>query len=168
MNIFDPAAVSNRRAPRRLMQRLPLRAATRPRCAALLLLGMAELAAGCDRRGSVKAEARALMTSLNAVSDQGSLTLRSAALDDLQRLELHEPTHVQTRNVCRAAHQGLLDAEVAQAEARRALAKVGTLEPSQAQVIAADIERSNKALSVAKQRFPECETAMRELIRVAH
>jgi hypothetical protein len=130
---------------------------------------LAAFTASCELQGNHRAEARALITSLNAVSDQqGSLVERNAALDRLDQLPLQEPTHVQTRDVCRAAHRGLLEAETAQAEARRALSTTGTLQTGEAAVIAADIERSNRALGVAKQRFPECEQAMRQLLRVAH
>jgi hypothetical protein len=123
---------------------------------------------GCDSRREERAEARTLMTSLNAVSDEGSLVRRSAALERLGRLPLRVEAHVQTRDVCRTAHLALLEAEAAQAEARRALAAGRTLDPKESTEIAADLERSNRALSTAKQRFPQCEIAMRELLRTAH
>jgi hypothetical protein len=140
------------------------------RVAALLAL---TCALACGERADARDEARALMTSLNAVSDEGSFTQRSAALSRLSQLELHFAPHVQTREVCSAAHKGLLEAEVAQAQARRALSEVsqnGAAQPlaqNQAETIAADIERSNKALATAKDRFPECERAMRSLVREA-
>jgi len=129
---------------------------------------------GCTGKADERAEARELMTSLNAVSDEGSLTQRSAAIARLDRLELHAPQHVQARKVCREAHQGLLEAEAAQAEARRTLAAVSGSTPqaplaqTQAESIASEIERSNRALATAKQRFPECERAMRSLLKEAH
>ena len=128
----------------------------------------------CSGQGDARTEARELMTSLNAVSDEGSLTQRSAAIARLDRLELHAPQHVQTRKVCREAHQGLLEAETAQAEARRALASASGAAPqaalahAQADTIASEIERSNRALATAKQRFPECERALRTLLKEAH
>lgn len=145
--------------------------------AAQRLLGTLCLASGlaaCGGEAEARAEARELMTSLNAVSDEGSLSQRTAAIARLDQLELHRPAHVQTRKVCREAHQGLLDAETAQAEARRTLAAVSgavpqpALEHTQANAIAAEIERSNRALATAKQRFPECEKAMRSLLQEAH
>jgi hypothetical protein len=145
-----------------------------------VVLGLG-IACGCGERHDARAEADALMTSLNAVSDNGSFVERSAALEHLDQLVLHFPTHAQVRDLCGAAHKGLLEAEVAQAEARRALSSVShaaadeagngeaqpALEQVQAERIAADIERSNKALAMAKERFPECETAMRNLLREA-
>lgn len=134
----------------------------------------AALLAACGGQADARAEARELMTSLNAISDEGSLTQRSAALKRLDRLELRAPVHVQTRKVCREAHQGLLEAETAQAQARRTLAAASgatpqpALDPKQADEIAAEIERSNRALATAKQRFPECERAMRSLLKEAH
>jgi len=139
----------------------------------VLCLGTYGLAA-CGSQGEARAEARELITSLNAVSDEGSLSQRNAALARLDRLELHAPAHVQTRKVCREAHQGLLEAESAQAEARRTLAAASgsvpqpALDSAQADAIAAGIERSNRALATAKQRFPECEQAMRSLLKEAH
>jgi len=136
-------------------------------------------AVGCGEQHNARVEAEALMTSLNAVSDDGSFVERSAALERLGQLQLHFPTHAQTRELCSAAHKGLLEAEIAQAEARRALssanpdsaAQAGSadakpmLEQAQAESIAADIERSNQALATAKERFPQCEAAMRNLVR---
>jgi uncharacterized protein YyaL (SSP411 family) len=130
--------------------------------------------AACGGQGETRHEARELITSLNAVSDEGSLSQRSAAIARLDRLSLHTPEHVQTRKVCREAHQGLLEAETAQAEARRTLAAASGVQPqaalehAQADAIASDIERSNRALATAKLRFPECERAMRSLLKEAH
>jgi len=128
-------------------------------------------AGGCGEQTSARDEANALITSLHAVSDEGSFVDRSAALERLNQLSLHFAPHIQTRDVCSAAHKGLLEAEIAQTEARRALASVSEtgpkLEKVQADGIAADIERSNRALATAKERFPECEKAMRGLIREA-
>jgi hypothetical protein len=138
----------------------------------LACLGAALTAASsCGEQASARAEADALMTSLNAVSDESSFVDRSAALERLNQLALHFAPHRQTREVCSAAHKGLLEAEIAQTEARRALASVSEagpkLEKVQAESIAADIERSTRALATAKERFPECEKAMRGLIREA-
>jgi hypothetical protein len=133
-------------------------------------------ASGCGEQASARAEADALVTSLHAVSDEGSFVDRSAALERLNQLPLHFAPHIQARDVCSAAHKGLLEAEIAQTEARRALASVSEgaeqanppkLEKVQAESIAADIERSNRALATAKERFPECEKAMRGLLREA-
>jgi hypothetical protein len=133
----------------------------------------AGLAWGCGERADARAEADALMTSLSAVSDEGSFVERSAALQRLNQLPLHFSAYAQTREVCGAAHKGLLEAEIAQAEARRALTSVNEGSPQpmlgkvQAEGIAADIDRSNRALATAKERFPECERAMRGLLREA-
>lgn len=133
-------------------------------------------ASGCGDQANARDEANALMTSLNAVSDEGTFVERSAALERLNQLSLHFAPHIETREVCSAAHKGLLEAEIAQAEARRALAGVSEpsaaanppkLEKVQADSIAADIERSNRALATAKERFPECEKALRGLLREA-
>lgn len=131
-------------------------------------------AASCGEQANARDEANALVTSLSAVSDEGSFVDRSAALERLNQLSLHFTPHIQTREVCSAAHKGLLEAEIAQTEARRALAAVSEgsteanppkLEKVQADSIAADIERSNRALATAKERFPECERAMQGLLR---
>jgi hypothetical protein len=129
--------------------------------------------AACDRTGDARSEARVLVTHLNAVSDQGSLVERNAAIERLNKLRLQVEEHAQTREVCRTAHLGLLEAEAAQAEARKALneamARDSTaLATAQSASIAANIERSNRALATAKLRFPECEKAMRKLVSEAH
>jgi hypothetical protein len=141
--------------------------------AALLALCFMSATSACGQNGDTRSEARVLIRSLNDVSDRGSFQERSAAIDRLGQLQLRVAEHVQTREVCRAAHVGLLEAETAQAEARKALSEAstqeaGTLAAQQASAVAADIERSNRALATAKQRFPECERALRKLIAEAH
>jgi hypothetical protein len=143
----------------------------------LACIGALLTAAGsCGEQASARAEADALMTSLHDVSDESSFVDRNVALERLNQLPLHFAPHIQTREVCSAAHKGLLEAEIAQTEARRALASVSEtcpqanpprLEKAQAESIAADIERSTRALATAKERFPECEKAMRGLLREA-
>lgn len=98
---------------------------------------------------------------------------RSAAIERLGKLPLRVEEHAQTREVCRTAHLGLLEAEAAQAEARKALSQAiardaTSLPTAQSASIAANIERSNRALAMAKLRFPECEKAMRKLVKEAH
>lgn len=127
----------------------------------------------CDRAADARSEARVLVTHLNAVSDQGTLGARNAAIERLSKLPLHVEEHAQTREVCRTAHLGLLEAEAAQAEARKALNEAiardsAALPTAQSASIAANIERSNRALATAKLRFPECEKAMRKLVTEAH
>jgi hypothetical protein len=131
--------------------------------------------AGCDTQAQERAEARELLAQLTAASEESSLSERSAALAALGKLRLRTPALIAMRDACRAAHQGLLEAETAQASARKALAEAGAnqgagtrLSPSQADAIHVDIERSNRSLSEAKSRFPTCERAMRELTTKAH
>jgi len=99
-----------------------------------LIAGLGAAVPGCGKEADARAEARVLMTSLNAVS---------------------------------------LEAEVAQAEARKVLSDAnpdtadGPLDQANSQNIAAGIARSNRALATAKERFPECERAMRNLVREA-
>ena len=51
----------------------------------------------------------------------------------------------------------------------QAMARDSTSLPTaQSASIAANIERSNRALAMAKLRFPECEKAMRKLVKEAH
>jgi hypothetical protein len=131
---------------------------------------------GCDARAAERSEARSLLKHLNAISDEHSLSERSAALERLRRLQLRVPAHARARDACQSAQLGLLEAETAQATARKSLAAAsakqqpggGALSAQDAQVISADIERSNRALAQAKARFPACERATRELLTKAH
>ena len=158
-------------APRNQTRRMPLSAAG---VVNVILLCSGAILVGCDSQAQERAEARDLLAKLNAISDESSLSERHSALDALAKLRLRAPAHIAMRDACRAAHQELLEAETAQVSARKALAAVsrdpsgGTLSPSQARAIAADIEQSNRALAEAKGRFPTCERAMRELTTKAH
>lgn len=139
-----------------------------------ILLCSAAILLACDSEAQERSEARELLAKLSAVSDESSLRERHAALEALGKLRLSVPSHVAMRDACRAAHQGLLEAESAQISARKALAAAssdpagGKLSPAQANAIAADIEQSNRALAEAKGRFPTCERAIRELTTKAH
>jgi hypothetical protein len=154
-------------------QRTHPRGAWAWRVASLILLAFN---ARCDdAKAAERSEARTLLSQLTALSDEHSLRERSDALERLQRLPLRVPAHLKAREACRSAQLGLLEAETAQATARKTLSEAsaqqqpgGTLSPNQAQAIAADIERSNRALAEAKARFPACEKATRELLTKAH
>jgi len=136
-----------------------------------LLLG----ALACNREADVRAEAKLLLDKLHALSGEGTLTQRKAALDALRALPLHEAQYGHTRDLCHSAHLQLLEAEAAQLSARKALdeavaaAQPGRagLSPERGQAIAAELERSNAALAAAKKAFPECEQATLALTREA-
>jgi hypothetical protein len=140
--------------------------------ASLILLAFGS---SCDARAAERSEARDLLKHLNAISDERSLVERSAAIERLRHLPLRVPAHARARDACQSAQLGLLEAETAQANARKSLAAAstkqqpgGTLSAQDAQTISADIERSNRALAEAKNRFPACERATRELLTKAH
>jgi hypothetical protein len=113
-----------------------------------------------------------LLERLNALSGEGTLVMRKQALDALDKLPLREPVHDRTRDVCRNAHLELLNAETAQASARRSLEDAtrqaqpggGALPPERSQAIALELERSSEALNRAKQGFPECEEVTQKLV----
>lgn len=120
-----------------------------------------------DDRG----EARSLLEQLTDLSDKESLQQRQARLEQLAGLKLAAAPNRQARDACRNAYQGLLDAEIAQASAKKALeqlsekARAGAaITPEQGRAVGADIERSNGALAAAKTGLPACEQAMRELL----
>jgi hypothetical protein len=129
---------------------------------------------GCDSQADARGEARVLVRQLSEFSDDRSLVERSNALGALAKLPLRSADHAQARDVCVAAHRGMLDAETSQASARKALQEAqsqaanGGLDKARATSIANAIEASNRALTQAKQRFPECERAMRKLLTEAH
>ena len=116
-----------------------------------------------------------LLDRLHALSGEGTLTERKAALDALHELPLREPEHGRTRDVCHTAHLKLLEAEAAQLAARKSLDEASAavqpgaaaLSPERGLAIAAELERSNAALMAAKTGFPECEQATIALTREA-
>jgi hypothetical protein len=143
-------------------------------CAVATLILLA-VGSGCDARAAERSEARELLKRLNAISDEHSLSQRSAAIERLRQLPLRVPAHTRARDACQSAQLGLLEAETAQATARKSLAAAsakqqpgGALSAQDTQLISADIERSNHALAQAKAGFPACERATRELLTEAH
>jgi hypothetical protein len=137
----------------------------------VLLLG----ALACNREADAREEARLLLDKLHALSGDGTLTQRKAALDALRALPLREAEHGHTRDLCHSAHLQLLEAEAAQVSARKALDEAAAgaqpggmaLSPERGQAIAAELERSNSALAASKKAFPECEQATIALTREA-
>jgi hypothetical protein len=116
-----------------------------------------------------------LLDQLNKLKANGTLTERKQALDALQDFDLHDPTHVRVRELCRNAHLQLLEAEAAQTGARKALEEAaraqqpggGPLAPERGRAIAAELERSNAALATATREFPKCEEATVALAKQA-
>ena len=130
------------------------------------------LACACDREAESRAEAKTLLEKLHALSGDGTLTQRQAALDALSHLQLESPEHARARDVCHSAHSQLLQAETAQVAARKTLEEVTrtaqpgtTLSPERGAAIAAELERSNAALAAAKRGFPQCEQETLALTR---
>jgi hypothetical protein len=133
------------------------------------------LAGGCNSGEESRLEARALLDRLNKLKANGTLAERKQALDALEDFQLHDAEHVRVRELCRNAHLQLLEAEAAQAGARKALEEAargqqpggGTLAPERGQAIAAELDRSNAALVTAKREFPKCEEATVALAKQA-
>jgi hypothetical protein len=133
------------------------------------------LACGCNSGEESRVEARALLDRLNKLKANGTLTERKQALDALEDFSLRDPEHVRVRELCRHAHLQLLEAEAAQAGARKALDEAasaqqpggGPLTPERGQAIASELERSNAALATAKREFPKCEEATVALAKQA-
>jgi len=126
---------------------------------------------GCDREAASREEARALLEKLSALSAEGSLVGRKAALDVLQKMPLRDPAHARTRDVCHGAHLQLLEAEASQLSARKSLEEAspralpgGALPAERSQAIALELAHSNDALTRAKQNFPVCEEATQKLV----
>jgi hypothetical protein len=131
--------------------------------------------AGCDRGAESRAEARALLDRLNKLTANGTLAQRKQALDALALVSLRFPEHAHARELCRAAHLQLLQAEAAQVSARKALEEAtrsrepggARIAPERGQAIAAELQQSNAALAAAQREFPKCEQATLELTREA-
>ncbi len=132
------------------------------------------LLCACDRNAADRDEARALLAAIHVVQDESSLAKRQRALDGLLGLPLLSESHKRTRELCHAAHLGLLRAETEQALARQAFEAESSgqagapIPPARAHAIAELIARSNEALEDAKKRFPGCESAMAGLVAQAH
>ncbi len=135
----------------------------------LFLLLAAAGGCGADK-AKEQAEARDLLTRLNAIEDDTSLATRKKALDALELLPLSSPANRAAREACHAAHVGLLKAETEQAVAKQTLDDAdkgpvaARLPAGDAQGVSEAIARSNAALEEAQKHFPACEQAMQALI----
>jgi hypothetical protein len=136
--------------------------------AALILLLSAVLPA-CGNEKAPRGEARELFDRISSLDPNAPDASRRARLQDLERLQLRDPALARVRDVCLTAHGGMLEAEDAQAVAKRSLAAAEQRNPGggipavEAQRIADAIDRSNRALAAAQAALPRCEEQSREL-----
>ena len=119
--------------------------------------------------GSSNAEARALLHHLQGRELEAPLAERQARIGRLEALSLHSDELEAVRDACARAHRRLLEAEVAQAEAKQGLVVAGDLPegtPSSGlEDLQRSLQRSEAALARAKAAFPDCRDRSRKLVR---
>jgi len=139
----------------------------RPVVIGSVALGAIVLACG----GSSDSEARALLHQLKGLELDAPMAERQARIGRLKELALRADDLVAARDACVRAHQRLLEAEVAQAEAKRDLASArlgpgdGSRGPAMAHGLERSLQRSEDALSQARAAFPACRDLTRSLAK---
>ena len=126
--------------------------------------------AGCSGDGRVREEARAFLAVYESTDHRAPFEEREQKLRQLRALVVSNEEVRRTRDQCVQAHQTLIDAEKAHERAARsldrAIAETGPGEPlaqGDTLSIKAEIERANRALADARERFSLCEDGARAL-----
>lgn len=128
----------------------------------LLGCGLALASQSCGSEKSARAEAHEVLERIARLDPSAPLDARRAAIAAVSALPLHEPEVEALRAVCLKAHQGLLDAEVAQAEVRKALDAPAPPAPDQLPALQAKMEQASATLVAAQAALTTCEDRSRE------
>lgn len=127
----------------------------------------AAVLAGCQ--DSERTQARMLLAQLRSIVIKDSCEVRKPLVAKLEALGLTDEELRRIRHKCVQAHRSLIAAEEQQLKARQVLTNLTgedldkKLGNADAIVVAEAIERSNRELKRAKELFPGCEQATREL-----
>jgi hypothetical protein len=132
------------------------------RVAGLILL----LGVGCNEENSRAQQARALLERIARIDHRAPLTDRHAQVDALRTLPLKENDLVTMRDVCAAAHGGLVAAESEQAEVRARIDSAGTKDLPQAELsqLGQRLAQAAEKLRKANEVLPDCESRTRTLL----
>lgn len=124
------------------------------------------LAFGCDGERSRADQARKLLERIARVHPSDPFPAREQQLEALRSLPLAEPDLVELRDVCSAAHAGLLAAEREQADVRARLDAAGSqkLPEQELSQLAGALAQAGQKLGKAQAVLPKCEQGTRELL----
>ena len=123
---------------------------------------LASASPGCGSEKSARAEAGEVLERIARLDPNAPPELRRAALAQVSSLAIEDRGIRELRAVCLKAHQGLLDAEVAQAEVRAALDAKTPPAADQVPALQAKMEQANATLVAAHAAMTTCEERSRE------
>lgn len=134
------------------------------------LLAMTAGCSGCEDRS--RNEAELFLSRVGDIDENDPLPQRTAEVRALERLVVTTDEVRHAKDTCVHAHASLLRAEAEQSSARDALARATEGQGAAAQLTAADqraiqasIDASNTAIAEARDSFPACQRAIRDLER---
>lgn len=121
---------------------------------------------GCNSENSRAQQARTLLERIARIDHRAPLPERRVQVDALRTLPLKEQDLVQMRDVCAAAHGGLLAAESEQAEVRARLDDAGTRDLAQPELaqLGQQLAQAGEKLRKANAALPDCEARTRTLL----
>jgi hypothetical protein len=123
-------------------------------------------ALACGRDNSHAKQARDLLERIARIDHRAPFAERQAQLDALRALPLGEPDLARTRELCVAAHAGLLTAEREQAEVRARLDAAGGRQLPQDELtrLGIALSQAGERLTKANAALPDCEARTRALL----
>jgi hypothetical protein len=115
---------------------------------------------GCGARDSEHEEARELLERIARLDPNAPSDTRGAALSALEAMPLHDQGLRAMREVCLAAHRGLLEAERGQAAVRARLE--GDKPETDLPALQAAMQKATAQLAQAQTALTQCEDQTRK------
>ena len=134
----------------------------------IVLVSLLASCGGSSRKQKVQEERQALIYALAHLDPAAPPKERAQMLDTVRALPLTDKELRATRDICLAAHQGLLEAHLLQAEARKAFADAQkddadrAIHATHAQQA---LDASSNTLAGARTSLDACQTHTRTLVR---
>jgi len=123
---------------------------------------------GPSRKQQVEEERHALIYALSRLDPAAPPQERADALDAVHGLPLTDKELIATREICLAAHRGLLEAHLLQAEARKAFGEAqqgGPQRTSHAAHAQKALDASTETIARARTSLDACQVHTRTLVR---
>jgi hypothetical protein len=117
---------------------------------------------GCGSEKSAKSEAHEVLERIARLDPSASNDARRAAITAVSALPVTEPDVEALRAVCLKAHRGLLEAEIAQDDVRKALDAPTPPTADQLPALQAKMEQANATLVAAQSALAVCEERSRQ------
>lgn len=134
----------------------------------MALVGLAAACGSGAKKQREQEERAALIYALARLDPSAPAKQRAEMIQAVRKIDLTDKEMIATRDVCLDAHQGLLDAHLLQAEARKAFMEAKSDDEhrtSHAAHAQEALDASSKTLASARTSLDACQNHTRTLVR---